>query len=151
MVFVNKAVLNSTPELPFTFLVRSLSINTFYPTDVHIHISFIRTRLVVHPTDHRSYTSAYPGMGRPRFPSAQTQVALPEINAEMAYKLLPVVSVGVIALGKLYFHHSRRLVIHAIARWGACLCKVTSQKGHSFHIFLIRFRFGPGRKRRVGN
>lgn len=31
-------------------------------------------------------------------------VTLPEINAEMAYKLLPVVSVGVIALGKFSSH-----------------------------------------------
>lgn len=35
----------------------------------------------------------------PASSSLKSQVQLPEVNAETAYKLLPVVSVGVIALG----------------------------------------------------
>ena len=42
-------------------------------------------------------------------------VTLPELNAEMAYKLLPVVSVGVIALGE-FSSHSPHFI--AARRWG---------------------------------
>jgi len=41
MVFVNKAVLNSTPELPFTFLVcATLPLLFNHTTDVHALLFF---------------------------------------------------------------------------------------------------------------
>ena len=46
------------------------------------------------------------------------QVALPEVNAEMAYKLLPVVSVGVIALGTFPFLsvRARAVIVQVTSR-----------------------------------
>lgn len=35
----------------------------------------------------------------PKSSSLKPKVAIPELNAETAYKLMPVISVGVIALG----------------------------------------------------
>ncbi|KAF8317105.1 hypothetical protein DL93DRAFT_2077258 [Clavulina sp. PMI_390] len=72
MVFVNKAVLNSTPELPFTFLFIQLA----------IAVVLLHALAWIVPKDS----------------SFKPLVALPEVTAETAYKLLPTVSVGIIAL-----------------------------------------------------
>ncbi|KAF8317109.1 hypothetical protein DL93DRAFT_2055818, partial [Clavulina sp. PMI_390] len=72
MVFVNKAVLNSTPELPFTFLF------------IQLVIAVILLHLLAWVV--------------PSGNSWKSKVAIPEITAETAYKLLPVVSIGIVAL-----------------------------------------------------
>ena len=63
----------------------------------------------------------------------------------MAYKLLPVVSVGVIALGKLYFH---RVLLYTLLRAGARVCpKLRLSRDISFHFsrgFLIRLGIRVG-------
>lgn len=128
MVFVNKAVLNSTPDLPFTFLVRTIQppssacfpknpfLNSKFPKlnlnlpdnvtatisiqlptykpDPHLHadhsiIQFIQLLIAVILLHSLSFLAP---------PSLKSKVALPDLDPDIAYKLLPVVAVGITAL-----------------------------------------------------
>lgn len=72
MVFVNKAVLTSSPDLPFTFL--------FIQLIIALGLLHLLAAIV------------------PQASGLKPKVALPEITAEMAYRMLPVVGVGIVAL-----------------------------------------------------
>ena len=91
MVFVNKAVLISTPDLPLTFLVSYLFLRGRHPP-LRL-VKFIQLALAVLLLHVASFVaSGFPGSEYAR------KIELPEISLSVSRQLLPLVTISIVGL-----------------------------------------------------